>query len=110
MLEEKLDIKNLIYEIRGKRVMLDSNLAKLYQSKNGTKTINQIIKRNFERFPNNFYFQLTKEEYNILKSQIGTSSLNNYGASFKDLGKKCFEISKIEEDEILIKLLNMIGG
>ena len=39
MLEEKIDIKNMIYEIRGKRVMLDSNLAKLYQCKNGTKLL-----------------------------------------------------------------------
>ena len=73
MLEEKLDIKNMIYEIRGKQVMLDSDLAKLYQCKNGTKTINLAVKRNIERFPDDFYFQLTNEEYYSLRSQIGTS-------------------------------------
>ena len=109
MLEEKLDIKNIIYEIRGKQVMLDSDLAKLYECANGAKTINQAVNRNLKRFPDDFYYQLTNEEYDSLRSQLGTSSLNNNGASFKDLGKKCFEISKIEEDEILIKLLNMIG-
>ena len=46
---------------------------------NGTKTINQSIKRNIDRFPEDFYFQLTNEEFSNLKSQIGTSSLNGYG-------------------------------
>ena len=60
--------------------MFDSDLARLYQCKNGTKVINQAVSRNKERFPSDFYFQLTKEEYNNLKSQIVTSSLNNnYG-------------------------------
>ncbi len=72
-------IENLIYEIRGKQVMLDSDLARLYECKNGTKTINQAVTRNKERFPKDFYFQLTKDEYQILKSQFGTSSLNTYG-------------------------------
>ena len=79
MLEEKLDIKNMIYEIRGKQVMIDHDLAKLYQCKNGTKDINKAVKRNIERFPSDFYFQLTKDEYNDLKFQHGTSSSNNYG-------------------------------
>ena len=81
--KEEIKIENLIYEIRGKQVMLDSDLAKLYQCKNGTKTINQAVKRNIERFPNDFYFQLTKEEFNNLKSHIETSSLNNYGGARK---------------------------
>ncbi len=76
MLEEKLDIKKMIYEVRGKQVMLDSDLAKLYQCKNGTKTINQSVKRNKERFPSDFYFQLTKDEYIILQSQFGTANIN----------------------------------
>ena len=59
--------------------MLDSDLARLYECAIGTKTINQAIKRNLERFPNDFYFQLTKEELFDLKSQIGTSSWNSYG-------------------------------
>lgn len=76
---EKINIKNMIYEVRGMQVMLDSDLAKLYGCSNGTKTINLAVKRNIERFPNNFYFQLTKEEYINLKFQNETSSLNSYG-------------------------------
>ncbi len=72
-------IEDLIYEIRGKRVMLDSDLARLYECKNGTKTINLAVKRHPKRFPNNFMFQLTFNEYSNLKFQIETSSLNNYG-------------------------------
>ena len=73
------NIKNKIYVIRGKQVMLDSDLAEFYKCKNGTKTINLAVKRNNERFPNDFYFQLSKEEYKNLKFQIETSSGNNYG-------------------------------
>ena len=72
-------IKDMIYEIMGKQVMLDSDLAKLYQCKNGTKTINQAVKRNINRFPNDFYFQLNKDEHLILKFQNETSRLNGYG-------------------------------
>ncbi len=60
---QEIKIENLIYEIRGKQVMLDSDLAKLYQCKNGTKSINLAVKRNIERFPENFCFQLTGEEF-----------------------------------------------
>ena len=67
------DIKQKIYTIRGKQVILDSDLAKLYNCKNGTKTINQAVKRNKERFPQRFMFQLSEEEYSILRSQIGTA-------------------------------------
>ncbi|MCI9585062.1 MAG: ORF6N domain-containing protein [Bacilli bacterium] len=73
------DIKNMIYEIRGKQVMLDSDLAKLYGCANGTKDINKAVKRNTNRFPEDFYFQLTKEEYNGLKFQNGTSKIGNQG-------------------------------
>ena len=80
MLEE-IKIENMIYEIRGKQVMLDSDVAKLYNY--DTKRINEIVKRNIERFPEEFCFQLTKIEYqnlvNNLKSHFATSSFNNYG-------------------------------
>lgn len=69
-------VENLIYEVRGVQVMLDSDLARLYECTNGTKTINQAVNRHLDRFPEDFYFQLTKEEYDNLKSQVGTSSLN----------------------------------
>lgn len=72
-------IENLIYNIRGKEVMLDSDLARLYNCKNGTKTINQAVSRHPERFPMDFYFQLTIEEYYNLKSQSGTSSFDKHG-------------------------------
>ena len=75
--EEK--IENMIYEIRGKQVMLDSDLARLYECSNGTKTINQAVKRHINKFPERYMFQLDKEEYLNLKSQLGTSNLNNYG-------------------------------
>lgn len=79
-IKEKIEIENLIYEIRGKQVMLDSDLASLYECANSTKTINQAVNRHSDRFPEDFYFQLTKNEYLNLKSQPGTSSLKEYGA------------------------------
>ena len=73
-----LNIEKKIYEIRDKQVMLDNDLAKLYQCANGTKTINQAVNRHQDRFPNDFYFQLTKEEYNnILRFQLGTLKIEH---------------------------------
>ena len=77
--KENLKIEDMIYEIRGKQVMLDSDLAKLYKCKNGTKEINQAVKRHVERFPKDFYYQLTQKEFSNLKSQIVTSSSTNHG-------------------------------
>ena len=77
--KDYINIENLIYEVRGVQVMLDSDLAKLYGCVNGTKTINQAVKRNVDKFPDDFYFQLTKNEFFNLKSQVGTSSWNDYG-------------------------------
>ena len=80
IVKDDVVIENLIYEVRGKQVMLDSDLAKLYECANGTKSINLAVNRNIERFPGDFYFQLTKEEYNNLKFQFETSnSSNNIG-------------------------------
>ena len=73
-LKEELNIENMIYEIRGKQVMLDSDLAKLYECKNGTKDINKAVKRNIERFPQNFYFQITEKEKKKLWFQSGTAN------------------------------------
>ena len=56
ILKENEKIENLIYEIRGKQVMLDSDLAKLYECKNGTKVINQAVKRNITKFPERYCF------------------------------------------------------
>lgn len=71
---EKERIEDMIYEIRGKQVMLDSDLAKLYECANGTKDINKAVKRNINRFPNDFYFQLTNEETEKLWFQFGTAN------------------------------------
>ncbi|MBQ6342199.1 MAG: ORF6N domain-containing protein [Anaerolineaceae bacterium] len=65
------DIRNLMYFIRGQQVMLDNDLAMLYQVE--TKVFNQAVARNIERFPKNFRFQLSKEEYDSLRSQFVTS-------------------------------------
>ena len=71
------DIKNLIYSIRGKQVMLDSDVAMLYHYE--TKRINETVRRNKERFPENFCFQLNNDEVEILMSQFATlnKKLNN---------------------------------
>ena len=61
MIKNDINIENLIYEIRGVQVMLDSDLAKIYECANGTKKINQDVKRNIERLPKDFYFQLTNK-------------------------------------------------
>ena len=74
-MNEIIPIQNLIYEIRGIKVMLDSDLAKLYGVE--TRVLNQAVKRNIERFPNNFMFQLTHEEFQILISQNVTSKNSN---------------------------------
>ena len=79
-LKEELNIENMIYEIRGKQVILDSDLAKLYQCKNGTKEINQAVKNNPDKFPERYSFQLSDNEYNNLRSNFLTSSLESgYG-------------------------------
>ena len=66
ILKNEVKIENLIYEIRGKQVMLDSDLARLYGCANGTKTINLAVKRHINRFPERFMFQLTIEEVNSI--------------------------------------------
>lgn len=80
MNKELTPIQNLIYEIRGYRVMLDSNLAKLYGIE--TKILNKAVKRNIQRFPKDFMFQLTKEEYQNLRFQIGTSNKKHGGRRY----------------------------
>lgn len=64
-------IQNRIYEIRGERVMLDRDLAALYETE--TKALNLAVKRNIKRFPIDFMFQLTKEEFESLRFQFETS-------------------------------------
>jgi len=71
---EKEIIEDMIYEIRGVQVMLSSDVAKLYQVE--TRRINEVIKRNINRFPESFCFQLTKEELDILSSRSQFAILN----------------------------------
>jgi len=61
-------IKQSIHEIRGKKVMLDMDLAKLYEVE--TRVLKQAVRRNMERFPEDFMFELTKDEWNIIRSQL----------------------------------------
>ena len=71
---ENQRIDDRIYTIRGVQVMLDEDLAKLYQVE--SKRLNEHVKRNIERFPEKFRFQLTEHEYEILRSQFVTLSLD----------------------------------
>ena len=71
-MKEPQPIQSKIYEIRGQRVMLDRDLAELYQVT--TSALNQAVKRNSKRFPPDFMFQLTNQEFANLKSQFVTSS------------------------------------
>lgn len=67
----RCDVKSMIYVIRNQQVMLDSDLAMLYQVE--TRVFNQAVKRNIARFPDSFRFQISKDEYEALRSQIVTS-------------------------------------
>jgi len=81
-MEEKtiIPIQDMIYEIRGQKVMLDSDLAKLYEIR--TKNLNKAVKRNKERFPEFFMFQLAEEEFNSLRFQTGTSNERKGGRRY----------------------------
>ena len=69
-MEELMNIQNLIYEIRGKRVMLDFDLAEMYGVE--TKRLKEQVRRNIGRFPDDFMFEITREEYNSLRSQFAS--------------------------------------
>ena len=77
------NIQNLIYTIRGKQVMLDSDVAMLYHCE--TKYINRVVKRNIERFPEEFCFQLNEEEYECLRCQFVTLNKTGRGQHKKYL-------------------------
>lgn len=76
---QELKIENMIYEIRGKQVMLDSDLARLYCVE--TKRINEAVKRNADRFPERFSWLLTDEEINNLRSQFATANISSMSRS-----------------------------
>ncbi|MCF8060710.1 MAG: ORF6N domain-containing protein [Bacteriovoracaceae bacterium] len=76
-------IKEMIYVIRGQKVMLDSDLAKLYGVE--TKRLIEQVKRNLDRFPDDFMFQLSVEEYDVLRSQNATSKTGRGGRRYQPL-------------------------
>ena len=80
MANKLTQIQKMIYEIRGHKVMLDSDLAGLYEIE--TKALNRAVKRNIERFPDIFMFQLTEEEFGSLRCQIGTSNEGKGGRRY----------------------------
>lgn len=103
------DIKNLIYIIRGKQVLLDSDVAMLYHYE--TKNVNKAMKRNIDRFPDDFCFQLTEDEFKNLRFQFGTlnKKVNNGEVTRKYLPYVYTEqgismLSGILKNEIAIKV------
>ena len=76
-------IKHRIYEVRGLRVMLDRDLAELYNVE--TRALNQAVKRNIDRFPDDFLFRLNKNEWTLLKSQIVISNNDAIPTDNKDI-------------------------
>ena len=104
-----MNVENKIYEIRGSKVIIDRDLASLIDYE--TKTLNQLVKRNIDKFKKNDYFQISKEEFNILKSQIVTSKEDKIGLrkipfAFSKDGIKV--LSKILRKESAIKIINEI--
>ncbi len=77
------DIQDMIYVIRGQKVMLDSDLAKLYEVE--TRAMNRQVRRNIERFPEDFMFKLNQDEFDSLMCQIGTSKTGRGGRTKKPL-------------------------
>ncbi len=75
-IQASVDLRNKIYFIRGVHVMLDADLAQIYGYE--VRSLNQQVKRNINRFPEDFMFQLTKEELNVVKSQVVISPKNNF--------------------------------
>ena len=114
LLPSQNEIQRRIYSIRGVQVMLDRDLAQLYQVE--TKVLNQAVKRNMKRFPDYYMFRLTEEEWNNWKSQFVTSNYMSEDEiqaikmgvrSLKDLGKRWFSVDIVTEhtaDEFISRL------
>lgn len=113
---ETENIKNLIYTIRGKQVMLDSDVAMLYHCE--TRIINQAVKRNIERFPERYCFKLTRSEFENLRSQfvILNKSLNNKNVMRKYVPyvfteQRIAMLSGLLKNEIAVKVsINIIDA
>ena len=84
LVTEDINVEDMIYEIRGKYVMLDSDLGKLYQCKNGTKEVNQAVKRNIEKFPERFSWILSDVESKIFLVTNCDQKIETRGGKFKN--------------------------
>ena len=91
----EISIQKCIHTIRGMQVMLDRDLAKIYGVE--TKVLNQAVKRNIQRFPESFCFQLYENEISILRSQFVTSSSRHGGRRYLPLSLLEIDITKILE-------------
>lgn len=82
LIKDESKIENMIYEIRGKQVMLDSDLAKLYETE--TKRINEAVKNNPKKFPERFSWKLTEEESESLLVEIFDQKIETRGGKYKN--------------------------
>lgn len=100
---KQYDIENRIFEFRDLQIMVDRDLAAMYQV--DTKVLNQAVKRNIDRFPDYFRFQLTDAEKNEVVTNCD-QFVNHIGTSLKDAGKKWFAFSKMNHlTETVLKQL-----
>ena len=76
---ELLSIQKRIYQVRGQNVLLDFDLAELYETE--TKKLKQAVRRNYQRFPPDFMFELTNEEFKEVKEQIRSQNVTHYSFS-----------------------------
>ena len=91
-------IRSRIYTIRGVQVILAPDLADMYQVE--TRIFNQAVKRNLKRFPDNFRFQLTKEELEEVITNCDNPDRHTVGASLNFLGKRCFAFASLNKSNI----------
>ena len=84
IVKDNIKIEDLIYEVRGKQVMLDSDLARLYECKNGTKEINQAVKNNIEKFPERYCFKLTDKESHSFLVKSFDQKIERRGGKYKN--------------------------
>ena len=100
MANRLLKIQNIIYEIRGFQVMLDEDLARIYQVE--TKRLNEAVKRNSDRFPPEFMFRLTREEYESLRSQVLKANLKSQIAASSWGGRRKLPLAFTEHGVIML--------
>ena len=112
-MENLISIRDIIYEFRGERVIVDFDLARLY--KIDVKVLNQAVKRNIMRFPIDFMFQLTKEEFSEIKLQIGSTrnddSLRSQNVTLKSRRgqhRKFMPYVFSEQGVAMLSVLNLI--